>query len=239
MSAKPKKAINLKQIYRQLPRYQKLLVLVLALYLSFVTLLGLLIPSIAEQQLPIKLSETLKRPVSLKDVSINPFNLHVSLTELHIFEEDNTKFTGFDALNFELSFWHSLINGAMSIKDVTLTHPYLLAERISQTEGAEFNFSDIITEMTNTTTSAPSEENPATLPHIMVEKLAIVSGNLNFIDTLTDSQLSYPDINLDIKGFDTLTEIGNQQDPANRFSIRLQGKNGGEIATQGQLQLSP
>lgn len=239
MSAKPKKAINLKQIYRQLPRYQKLLVLVLALYLSFVTLLGLLLPSIAEQQLPIQLSETLKRPVSLKDVSINPFNLHVSLTELHIFEEDNTKFTGFAELNFELSFWHSLINGAMSIKDVTLTGPYLLAERLSQTEGAEFNFSDIITELTNTTTSAPSEENPATLPHIMVERLAIVSGNLNFIDALTNSQLSYPDINLDIKGFDTLTEISNQQDAANRFSIRLQGKNGGEIATQGQLQLSP
>lgn len=240
MSAKPKKAINLRKMYRQLPRYQQYLSIVLAVYLSFITLLGLVVPYIALQQIPAQLSDMIKRPVSLNDVSINPFNLHVSLTELHILEEDRTDFSGFSELSFELSFWHSLVNGAVSIKDVTLTRPYLLAERLSQHEGEEFNFSDIINALKKNKTDASTvEDTPAELPHIMVNTLAIVSAHLKYTDMLTDSQLNYPDINLSVEGFDTLKEIGSQQDLSNRFSIRLRGKNGGEIATQGQLQLSP
>ena len=240
MSAKPKKAINLRKMYRQLPRYQQYLTIVLAIYLSFITLLGLVVPYIALQQIPAQLSTLVKRPVSLGDVSINPFNLHVSLSDLHLFEENKTDFTGFAELSFELSFWHSLINGAISIKDVSLIRPYLLAERLNQNVGAEFNFSDIINELTKKEADANTVKAPPTeLPHIMVNKLAIVSANVKYTDMLTDSQLNYPDINLSIEGFDTLKELDSQQDASNRFSIRLRGKNGGEIATQGQLQLAP
>lgn len=240
MSVKAKKAIMFSQMYRQLPRYQQYSSIILVVYLSFITLLGVIIPYMAMQQIPTQLSTLTKRSVSLADVSINPFNLHVSLTDLHIFEKDETNFTGFTELSFEFSFWHSLINGAISVKDVTLTRPYLLAKRLSQNEGAEFNFSDVINElMKKRTQPSTVEATPSALPHIMVDKLAIVSASVKYTDILTDSQLNYPDINLSIKGFDTLKEINSQQDASNRFSIRLRGKNGGEIATQGQLQLSP
>lgn len=240
MSAKPKKAITLSKIYRQLPRYQQYLSLMFAVYLSFIALLGIIVPYIALQQIPTQLSTLINRPVSLDNVSINPFNLHVSLTDLHLFEEDKSDFSGFAQLSFELSFWHSLVNGAMSIKNVTLTSPYLLAERLSLNEGVEFNFSDIINELTkNKTETSNVEEDSSILPHIMVDKLAIVSANIKYTDPLTGSQLNYLDINLSIKGFDTLKEIDSQQNTSNLFSIRLRGNDGGEIATQGQLQLSP
>lgn len=239
MSAIREKFSSLSKKYKQLPKYQRYLSILLASYFTYAGILGLIVPYAVEKQLPQHLESLLKRPVSLDDVSINPFTLNVVLTRFKIDETDNSEFIGFDTLNFEFRFWHSLFNGAISISDVTLSQPFVFAERLNTKEKLEFNFSDILAELAKSPESPqePSDESMS-LPHVIVEHLSIANANFLYSDKVTDSQLHYPAVNLKMKGFDTLTSITSAAS-GNHFSIHLVGDEGGEISTQGQVQVSP
>ncbi|MCJ8304698.1 DUF748 domain-containing protein [Shewanella sp.] len=228
--------------FRHLPKYQRYLAILLTIYLIFTALLGLLVPYVAHKQLPQELSAMLKRPVMLEDVSINPFTLKVSLTGFSVQEKDNSNFIGFGKLTFELDFWRSIINLALSVDHVTLDKPYALLVRLNKPDSYTFNFSDIIHELVNREVNETVDNQPETpngLPHIKVKALSIVNAELVYTDKVTDSRLHYPAMTLHLKAFDTLKNFDINGNGSNQFSIRFVGKNGGEIATQGKLQLSP
>lgn len=228
--------------FRHLPKYQRYLAVLLTIYLIFTALLGLLVPYVAHKQLPQELSAILKRPVMLEDVSINPFTLEVSLTGFSVQEKDNTNFIGFGKLTFELDFWRSIINLALSVDHVTLNKPYALVERLNKPDSFTFNFSDIIHELLNSEVNETVEqqaETPSGLPHIKVKNLSILNAELLYTDKVTDSSLHYPAMTLHLQAFDTLKNFDSNGNGSNQFSIRFVGKKGGEIATQGKLQLSP
>ncbi|EDP99757.1 DUF748 domain-containing protein [Shewanella benthica] len=228
--------------FHHLPKYQGYLAILLTIYLIFTVLLGLLLPYVAHKQLPQELSAMLKRPVMLEDVSINPFTLKVSLTGFRVQEKDNTNFIGFTKLSFELDFWRSIINQALSVDHVTLDKPYALLERLNEPDSFTFNFSDIIHELVNREINETLDNQPETpngLPHIKVKDLSIVNAELVYTDKVTNSRLHYPAMSLHLKAFDTLKKIDSNGNRSNQFSIRFVGENGGEIATQGKLQLSP
>ncbi|RTR36571.1 DUF748 domain-containing protein [Shewanella canadensis] len=239
MFAIREKFSNFSEKFKQLPKYQRYLSILLTSYFVYSGILGLIVPYAVEKQLPVQLESLLKRPVSLDDVSINPFTLNVVLTHFKIDETDNREFVGFDTLGFELRFWHSLFNGAISISDVSLTQPFVFTERLNTKENLQFNFSDILAELAKSPESPqePSNE-PMSLPHVIVEHLSIANANFLYSDTVTDSQLHYPAVDLKLKGFDTLTDITSTSS-GNHFSIHFVGKQGGDISTQGQIQVSP
>lgn len=239
MSAIREKFSNLSEKFKQLPKYQRYLSILLTSYFACAGILGLIVPYAVEKQLPVQLESLLKRPVSLDDVSINPFTLNVVLTRFKIDETDNSEFVGFDTFSFELRFWHSLFNGAISINDVSLTQPFVFSERLNTKEKLQFNFSDILAELAKSSESPqePSDK-PMSLPHVIVENLSIANANFLYSDKVTDSQLHYPAVDLKLKGFDTLTDITSTAS-GNHFSIHFVGKQGGEISTQGQIQVSP
>ncbi|GIU49634.1 hypothetical protein TUM4438_33670 [Shewanella sairae] len=237
--------------YRQRPKYQRMIIILSAIYLSFTALLGLLVPYIAVQQVPKQLSALILRPVTLEDVKINPFTLEVVIDRFKIYETDNQDFVGFNQLSFEYQFWHSLYNTAFSIADVTLTAPSANIERIAAKQTLRFNFSDIIETLANRAKEqadnreANPEQNSAAIPHFIVSNLSIVNADLNFIDEVTNSQLHYPQLNLDVAYFDSkhaistsLNNLGNAQQ-TNHYALQITGRKGGEIATQGLVQLSP
>jgi len=239
MSAIREKFSNLLKKFKQLPKYQRYFSILLTSYFAYAGILGLIVPYAVEKQLPVQLGTQVNRPVSLDDVSINPFTLNVALTGFRIDETDNREFVGFNQLNFEIRFWHSIFNGAFSISDVTLSQPYVLAERLNSKQQVQFNFSDILTQFAKTPESsqAPSDTSKG-LPHVIVENLSIINAKLLYSDNVTNSQLHYPAVNLKVKGFDTLTDISSAAS-GNHFSIHLVGDKGGEISTQGQIQVSP
>lgn len=239
MFAIREKFSNLSKKFKQLPKYQRYLSLLLAAYFSFAGILGLVVPYAVEKQLPVQLGAMLKRPVQLNEVKINPFTLNVSLSGFRIDEADRSDFIGFDKLNFELRFWHSLFNGAISINDVTLSIPFIYAERLKSQQEIQFNFSDILAELAKSpeTPQEPSDK-PNALPHVMVENLSIANAALLYSDKVTNSQIRYPAVNLKVKAFDTLNDIASAAS-GNHFSIHFVGDEGGEISTQGQIQISP
>ncbi|BAJ01737.1 DUF748 domain-containing protein [Shewanella violacea] len=228
--------------FSHLPKYQRYLTILLTIYLIFTTLLGLLVPYIAHKQLPQEISTLLKRPVVLEDISINPFTLKVSLTGFSVQEKDESNFIGFDKLTLELDFWRSIINRAISVGHVTLEKPYAFLERLKTPNSLTFNFSDIIDELANrdiNETDLSPSDTPSSLPHIKVENFSILNAELLYTDRVTDSRLHYPAMTLHLNAFDTLKNLEANGDGSNQFSIRFVGQNGGEIATQGKLQLSP
>lgn len=249
MTIVPKSLVGFRDKFRQLPRYLRLLSFAAALYLVFTAILGLLIPYIAVKQVPQQLSSMLQRPVILNDVRINPFTLEVAIEQFQIQESKTTlnsdEFVGFEQLTFEYRFWHSIFNTAFSIADVTLLNPTLNVERLKTEDSLTFNFSDILDTLAKN--SGPAEEAPETatgLPHFMVENLAIVDADLSFIDNITEGKLRYPQVNLNIKSFDSQNALSvsmqsRQGVQSNHYAIHLVGNNGGEIATQGIVQLEP
>lgn len=249
MTIVPKSLVGFRDKFRQLPRYLRLLSFAAALYLMFTAILGLLIPYIAVKKVPQQLSSMLQRPVILNDVRINPFTLEVAIEQFQIQESKTTlnsdEFVGFEQLTFEYRFWHSIFNTAFSIADVTLLNPTLNVERLKTEDSLTFNFSDILDTLAKN--SSPAEETPETatgLPHFMVENLAIVDADLNFIDNITEGKLRYPQVNLNIKSFDSQNALSvsmqsKQGVQNNHYAIHLVGNNGGEIATQGIVQLEP
>ncbi|ABV36442.1 protein of unknown function DUF748 [Shewanella sediminis HAW-EB3] len=239
MSAIREKFSSLSKKYKQLPKYQRYLSALLASYLFFAGILGLVVPYAVEKQLPVQLGAMLKRPVQLDEVKINPFTLNVSLTGFRIDETDHGDFIGFDKLNFELCFWHSLFNGAISIDHVTLNAPFVFIERLNSKQKIQFNFSDILAELAKSSEvpQAPPDKANA-LPHVIVENLSIANADLLYSDNVTNGQIHYPAVNLKVKAFDTLNEIASAAS-GNHFSIHFVGDEGGEISTQGQIQVSP
>ncbi|GIU05631.1 ATPase [Shewanella sp. c952] len=249
MTIVPKSLVGFRDKFRQLPRYLRLLTFAATLYLVFTAILGLLIPYIAVKQIPQQLSNVLQRPVILNDVRINPFTLKVAIDQFQIQESKTTlnsdEFVGFEQLTFEYRFWHSIFNTAFSIADVTLLNPSLNVERLKTDDSLTFNFSDILDTLAKN--SSPAEETPeaaTALPHFMVENLAIVDADLSFIDNITEGKLRYPQVNLNIKSFDSQNALSvsmqsKQGVQSNHYAIHLVGNNGGEIATQGIVQLEP
>ncbi|MGS0728545.1 DUF748 domain-containing protein, partial [Shewanella sp. 0m-11] len=94
--------------YRQRPKYQRLLIIVTAIYFTFTAILGLLVPYIVVKQVPEQLSSLLQRPVTLENVKVNPFTLEVAIDKFELQETDSKPFVGFSQLNFEYQFWDSV-----------------------------------------------------------------------------------------------------------------------------------
>ncbi|ABZ76234.1 protein of unknown function DUF748 [Shewanella halifaxensis HAW-EB4] len=233
--------------YRQRPKYQRLLIISAAIYLTFTAILGLLVPYILVKQAPQQLSALLQRPITLESVKINPFTLEVAIDKFQLLETDNKPFVSFQQLSFEYQFWNSVFNTAFSVADVTLTAPAINVVRVKSPQGLRFNFSDIIDSLANrhTEESVSDSTSSAGIPHFMVTNLAIINANLSFVDHVTNSQLHYPNLNFNVKFFDskhaiksTLENLGDEQ-KTNHYSAHVTGRNGGVIATQGLIQLSP
>ncbi|ACJ28567.1 ATPases involved in pili biogenesis, putative [Shewanella piezotolerans WP3] len=249
MTIVPKSLVGFRDKFRQLPRYLRLLTLAATLYLVFTAILGLLIPYIAVKQVPQQLSNLLQRPVILNDIRINPFTFEMTIDQFQIQESKTTlnsdEFVEFEQLTFEYRFWHSIFNTAFSIADVTLLNPSLNVERLKTDNSLTFNFSDILDTLAKNSSQPEGTSEPATgLPHFMVENLAIVDANLSFIDNITEGKLRYPQVNLNIKSFDSKNALSmsmqsKQEEQSNQYAIHFVGNNGGEISTQGVVQLEP
>ncbi|WOT06478.1 DUF748 domain-containing protein [Shewanella youngdeokensis] len=251
MSIASKNVVKFIDNYRQLPRYLRLFIVSITLYLTFTVILGLLLPYIAVKQAPKQLSELLQRPVTLSDVRINPFTLKVDIDQFKIQETnpnlDSPDFIGFEQLTFEFRFWHSIMNTAFSVADLSLYKPTVNVERLNTKAALTFNFSDILDTLAKNSVpeaQAQPDAEPTELPHFKLENVAIVDANLSFIDNITSGQLHYPKVNLKLKSFDSQTTLANATPTAegkksNHYNLHFVGNNGGEISTQGLVQLSP
>ena len=105
--------------FRAFPRRIRWSTYAISSYLFYAALLGLLVPYIAKQQIPEQVSKLIERPVTLTDITINPFTLQFDVHQFAILEE-STPFVSFEEARIQVNFWESIFNAAISVEYISL-----------------------------------------------------------------------------------------------------------------------
>ena len=136
-----------------MPRKKKIPIIAGAIIIIYSLIGFIAIPLVLESILPDKLSEALNRPVSIKNIRLNPFALTAAVEGLDIKDKNTTDpFVSFDELFVNIQTM-SLFKLGLVANEVRLARPNIHLARISE---KEFNFSDLIPEKK----PAPEPEKP-------------------------------------------------------------------------------
>ncbi|MGI2226326.1 DUF748 domain-containing protein [Shewanella frigidimarina] len=223
-------------------RILKLALYGLTVYLLGCAVLGGLIPYIAKQQAPTILTEQLGRNVTLQDISINPFTLELTVSGFAINELDSPKtFASFATAYGNIQLWHSITSWAVVIEDIRLQQPtFRVARSETANQHVVFNFSDIITRLSQNTQPAPTSTEPTIMPAINIANIQIQQGVFTLDDNVTDTHINYPNINVSLAQFNSLSSaLNDKQDQVNRYNLLIEDQFKGSVVLQGQFQLAP
>ncbi|MFT6133508.1 MAG: hypothetical protein ACJAW2_002247, partial [Shewanella sp.] len=223
-------------------RILKLALYGLTVYLLGCAVLGGLIPYIAKQQVPTILTEQLGRNVTLQDISINPFTLELAVSGFEINELDSPKtFASFAAAYGNIQLWQSISSWAIVIEDIRLQQPtFRVARSETANQQVVFNFSDIITRLSRNSQPTPTSTEPSVIPAINIANIQIQQGVFTLDDNVTDTHINYPNINVSLAQFNSLSSaLNDKQDQVNRYNLRIEDQFKGSVALQGQFQLAP
>lgn len=196
---------RLKLAFFNRPRYQRILVYLTIIYLSYLIALGLVLPKAIVAFASEKISQVLGRPVSLQGMHINPFNYRVNINQLAVKEKNNQDFAGLAQLQFEVHFWQSVFNQALVIDHIQLQAPFANISRFQTPGGTQFNFDDIITTLNQAKTPSESDTNTEqSRPlRIILGELNVSAAKFKFDDKITKALIDYPNINFKLSQLDT------------------------------------
>ena len=143
-------------------------------------LLGFLAaPSLIRSQIASRASTALGRPVTLGDVSLNPFTLKLTVERLHVGEADgHTAFVDVDRLTANAS-WASVFRAAPILDELRIEGPHV---HIQRTAPQRFNFTDIL-ERPASKPAAP-DTGPA---RFAVSNIALHGGQIDFDDRVANT----------------------------------------------------
>ncbi|MUL15690.1 DUF748 domain-containing protein [Aliivibrio fischeri] len=233
--------------FRSFPRRIRWSTYALSAYLLYAALFGLLVPYIAKQQIPEQLSKLIERPVTLADVTFNPFTLQLDLYQFSIQDaESSTSFVRFENAGVKINFWESIFNAAISVEYIALDKPYVDIERLNDTEQLVFNFNDILSAVARNLASEekvePSIEEPidrhkALFP-VLIKQTRLAQGHVRFFDGVTETELVYPDINFTLGSFSTQSLLTNAE-YKNEYRLQITDADSGKVELKGQVQLKP
>ena len=133
----------------------------------------LILPPVLKSFLVKTLTENLHREVALKEISVNPLRLTVTLEAFQIKDRDSTdNFVSFDRLFLNIDTF-SLFRQALILKEITLTNPFI---RITRYEDGSYNFSDLIQK------DETKEEKKSPPLEFSLNNIQIVNGEIDFRD---------------------------------------------------------
>ena len=218
---------RLKLAFFSRPRYQRVLAYLTIIYLSYLIILGLVLPKAVVSFAPEKLAEVLGRPVTLQNMRVNPFTFQVNIEQFEVKEKDNQAFAGLSQLQFEVNFWQSVFNQAVVIDHIQLQGPFANISRFQPQGKTQFNFDDIITTLNQAKT--PSEPETATAnthpPRVILGEFSLSAGKVKFDDKITKALVDYPNINFKLSQLDTeYLMTANPASPTNTQATTSQDK---------------
>ena len=157
-------------------RYKKPFLWLIAILVIF-TLVGFfLLPPIVKSVLTDKMSQALERPVSIREIKINPYLLTVKIQGFAIGERSRPDtFMSLDELFVNLD-GSSLFRRALILKEIRLVKPYI---RIVRNTDASYNFSDLLKKFGG---PKPPEEKKTEPFHFSLNNIRVAGGGLEFDD---------------------------------------------------------
>ncbi len=189
----------------------------------------LLAPWLVRQQLPKLVEQYLGAQGSVGAVYINPFLMIFDAKDLVIAEKNGAPVlqVGRVLVNFELS---SLLRWAWTFSEIRIEQPVLNADLDAK---ESLNLARLLTPKTAEPAPPPAE--PASLPRLLLQHVAITGGTFRFTDhtlqPMARAQVS--PFNFEMHDISTLPKRSGEH----ALTARLPG--GGSLQWQGTLGLSP
>jgi len=207
--------------------WKKVLLIGAGICLLTLTFISLILPGIINNRASLWVAENTGRALEIESISINPFNLSLTIKKLQLSETDQQKtFVSWDLLRVSLSA-ASLYHRAAVVDELHIEKPYVHLER----QPAErFNFSDLLPEKTEEP-EHPTSDEPA---RFSLNNLSINNGQIDLLDNSLDEAVQHTVRNLQL----ALPAIGNLpymvENPAQPFfKAEI---NDSEINLAGQLK---
>src|SRR5262249_39253275 len=129
------------------------------------------VPIVLRRQLEAKLPPLLHRPVTVREVRFNPFDIALTVRGFSIREKDGSNFVSFEELKVDLAFLR-LLTGRIRFEEISLQQP---AVDVALLPGGKLSFADLLE-------GPPSPKSDKPPPVISIEKLRIDGGTISVAD---------------------------------------------------------
>ncbi len=151
-----------------------------AIFLIVFSLVGFLIlPPVVKSVLLDKLSEQLKREITIGTVKVNPFMFSVKVRGVEIRESNSQKpFISFDELYLNLQTL-SIFKQGLIIKEIRLVNPYF---HIVRNEDLTYNFSDLLAMAKKKPEAGISSEDEREPLRYSLNNIQIINAAIDFMD---------------------------------------------------------
>lgn len=237
---------NLFSAFRKQPKWLRISTYLLSAYFIYALILGLLTPLILQSQLPQILSDKFQRVVSIEKVRINPFLMRVRVSNF-VIEEDKSDelFVKASLLEVDAGFWQTLIHLTPTLESLSIEEPYVHLARLTGGEQTQFNFSDILENLSSDNSQDKSTEKDSEIPHLRVNNMVLKGGQILLSDDVSATNIAFPNLAFDVTDFNTLavlSTVTQQQDKVtadNHYDVQIGTAEGGTIGFAGQVQLAP
>jgi len=169
-------------------KHQKVLIGIAVAFLLYSIIGFLVVPTVLKNTLEKKLSESLKRSVTIETIQINPYLLKVSVNNFLVKNRaGDNHFIAFDQLFIDLEAI-SLFKRALVIKTLTLAGPKVNLARFND---LSYNFSDL------TESSSSPKGKTASKPFLFsLNNIEILNGSIVFLDEPKDTTHRVENLNL-------------------------------------------
>jgi uncharacterized protein involved in outer membrane biogenesis len=203
----------------------------LKIFLSLFLLYGLIgffvLPGIIQEQLVANLEKIVNRKIEVGSVSLNPYTFELNVNRLIVHGRLGERtFAGAKDIDVNLDPL-ALTMGHFKVKLIAITAPFVTIHKNNE---CRFNFSDLL--ITEGTGSSEKKEPVKTeLPKLLVSKLSIIHGKLNFIDESGSEpfEASLKPIDFRLRDFSTMKEHDNQ------LSLHVEIDDGAYIDYRGKV----
>lgn len=172
------------------------------------------LPPIIKPILIDKLSQALHREIAINEISFNPFTLTAKIKGFVARDKDREKtFVSFDELFVNAQGLYSIFKGALILKEVRLSGPYV---NIARLEDGTYNFSDMAAR------DEPDKKESKPF-HFSINNIRIENGSLEFDDRPMRTRHAVTGIDLTVPFISNIEhEVEIFVEP--RFSASINGK---------------
>jgi len=204
-----------------------LLKILLALFVIYGIVGFFVLPGVIKDQIVQNAQKVLNRKVDVKAVTLNPYTFELNINRLIVYGHQGERaFAGFRDVDINIDPLNILI-GDIDIKFIEISRPFV---RIHKNQDCQFNFADLL--VADEQSSVTEEKTSSvTLPEIIITKLSIVNGKVDFIDESGSEpfEASLEPIDFRLRDFSTSKGRDNQ------LSFHIEIDDGAYIDYRGRI----
>jgi uncharacterized protein involved in outer membrane biogenesis len=173
------------------PRLKKIFFGVMIFFVLF-TLVGFfVVPPVLKSILTKKLSETLHREVTIRQIKINPYTLSATARGFLVKDRASTEtFVSCDEIFLNIQSL-SALRMALIFKEIRFTKPYI---RVTRNQDLSYNFSDLLGKKE----SKPQEKEKAKPLKFSLNNIRIENGSIDFLDEPKQTKHTVRELNIGV-----------------------------------------